>query len=68
MSTTIIKAISLHQPWVSLISMGLKKYETRSWARSYRRLLLTLPQHPPLSRRSRLSWLEISSWLLEAFS
>jgi hypothetical protein len=33
--TTKIKAISLHQPWASLIPMGLKKYETRSWATSY---------------------------------
>ncbi|MGF1988856.1 MAG: ASCH domain-containing protein [Nostoc sp. ZfuVER08] len=40
MSTTIIKAISLHQPWASLIPMGLKKYETRSWSTSYRGPLL----------------------------
>lgn len=40
MTTTIIKAISLHQPWASLITMGLKKYETRSWATSYRGPLL----------------------------
>ncbi|MDZ8189765.1 MAG: ASCH domain-containing protein [Nostoc sp. ChiSLP02] len=40
MSTTIIKAISLHQPWASLIPMGLKKYETRSWATNYRGPLL----------------------------
>lgn len=33
--TTTIKAISLHQPWASLIPMGLKKYETRSWSTSY---------------------------------
>ncbi|WP_414545721.1 ASCH domain-containing protein [Nostoc sp. CCY0012] len=35
MTTTIIKAITLHQPWASLVPMGLKKYETRSWATSY---------------------------------
>ncbi|MDZ8263691.1 ASCH domain-containing protein [Nostoc sp. ChiQUE01b] len=40
MSTTIIKAISLHQPWATLIPMGLKKYETRSWSTSYRGPLL----------------------------
>ncbi|MBD2457702.1 ASCH domain-containing protein [Nostoc sp. FACHB-87] len=40
MSTTIIKAISLHQPWASLIPMGLKKHETRSWSTSYRGPLL----------------------------
>lgn len=35
MATGIIKAISLHQPWATLITMGLKKFETRSWATSY---------------------------------
>lgn len=40
MTTTIIKAISLHQPWASLIAMGLKKYETRSWSTNYRGTLL----------------------------
>jgi hypothetical protein len=39
-STIIIKAISLHQPWASLIPMGLKEYETRSWSTSYRGPLL----------------------------
>ena len=27
-----MKAISLHQPWASLIAMGIKTIETRSWA------------------------------------
>ncbi|UKP01110.1 ASCH domain-containing protein [Nostoc sp. UHCC 0870] len=40
MTTTIIKAISLHQPWATFIPMGLKKYETRSWHTSYRGQLL----------------------------
>ncbi|MBE9036019.1 ASCH domain-containing protein [aff. Roholtiella sp. LEGE 12411] len=40
MTTTTIKAISLHQPWASLIPMRLKKYETRSWATNYRGPLL----------------------------
>lgn len=31
-----MKAISLHQPWASLIALGLKHYETRSWLTSYR--------------------------------
>lgn len=33
---TQIKAISLHQPWASLIAMGFKKFETRSWGTNYR--------------------------------
>lgn len=31
-----MKAITLHQPWASLISIGVKTIETRSWATSYR--------------------------------
>lgn len=31
-----IKALTLHQPWASLIAAGLKQYETRSWSASYR--------------------------------
>lgn len=30
------KAISLHQPWASLIVMGHKCFETRSWSTNYR--------------------------------
>jgi activating signal cointegrator 1 len=40
MTTQIIKAISLHQPWATLITVGLKKHETRSWATSYNGPLL----------------------------
>jgi hypothetical protein len=36
----IIKALSLWQPWASLIAVGAKKYETRSWKTSYRGPLL----------------------------
>lgn len=32
----IVKAISLIQPWASLIACGHKKIETRSWATAYR--------------------------------
>ena len=31
-----MKALTLHQPWASLIAIGAKKIETRSWATSYR--------------------------------
>ncbi len=31
-----VKALTLHQPWASLIAAGLKQYETRSWSTSYR--------------------------------
>lgn len=35
-----MKAITLHQPWASLIAQGYKQYETRSWTTNYRGLLL----------------------------
>lgn len=31
-----MKAITLQQPWASLIARGIKKYETRSWPTKYR--------------------------------
>lgn len=31
-----MKALTIHQPWASLIAYGHKRYETRSWATSYR--------------------------------
>lgn len=34
-----MRALSLYQPWASLVCMGLKKTETRSWQTSYRGLL-----------------------------
>jgi len=35
-----MKAISLHQPWASLVGMGLKTWETRSWPTNHRGPLL----------------------------
>ena len=32
----IIKAISLKQPWATLVILGAKVYETRSWKANYR--------------------------------
>ncbi len=31
-----MKAITIWQPWASLLATGAKQYETRSWATSYR--------------------------------
>lgn len=31
-----MKALSLWQPWATLIAIGAKRYETRSWATTYR--------------------------------
>ncbi|MTI83471.1 MAG: ASCH domain-containing protein [Firmicutes bacterium] len=31
-----MKAITLYQPWATLVALGAKKIETRSWATKYR--------------------------------
>ncbi|GIO08952.1 hypothetical protein J31TS6_49800 [Brevibacillus reuszeri] len=31
-----MKAITIHQPWATLIALGEKKFETRSWSTKYR--------------------------------
>lgn len=31
-----MKALTLHQPWATLVALGLKEYETRSWAMKHR--------------------------------
>jgi hypothetical protein len=31
-----VKALSLHQPWASLIALSVKRIETRSWSTKYR--------------------------------
>lgn len=31
-----MKALTIYQPWASLIACGAKKYETRSWKTNYR--------------------------------
>lgn len=28
----MIKCISLHQPWATLVALGAKSYETRDWS------------------------------------
>ena len=55
----VTTAISLHQPWASLIAQGLKKYETRSWSTNYRGPLLicSAKLKEELDQRSRYSWL-----------
>ncbi len=31
-----VKALTLHQPWASLVALGHKRVETRSWSTNYR--------------------------------
>lgn len=43
-----MKAVTIWQPWASLVACGLKKYETRSWNTSYRGpLLIHAAKRPP---------------------
>lgn len=39
MSPTQYRALSLWQPWATLIALGAKRYETRHWRTPYRGLL-----------------------------
>jgi hypothetical protein len=34
-----VRALTLYQPWASLVALGAKKLETRSWSTSYRGVL-----------------------------
>lgn len=43
-----IKAISLYQPWASMIASGTKTIETRKWATSYRGDLLICSTKKPV--------------------
>ena len=40
MSEQTVKALTLIQPWATLIAEGWKGYETRSWQTSYRGMVL----------------------------
>lgn len=42
-----IKAISLHQPWASMIKLGNKTIETRTWSTDYRGDLLIVSTRKP---------------------
>lgn len=35
----LIRALSLHQPWATLVAVGAKRIETRSWQTAHRGLL-----------------------------
>lgn len=46
--TAHMKALSLWQPWATLIAIGAKQYETRHWSTSYRGLLaIHAAKRPP---------------------
>ena len=51
-----VKAITLWQPWASLIALGHKKHETRSWPTSYRGPLAIHAAKRPIDFDTR-AWL-----------
>ena len=48
-----MRALSVHQPWATFITAGVKQYETRSWKTTYRGPLAI---HASLQRMNRVSW------------
>lgn len=47
-----MKALTLHQPWASLIAVGAKRIETRSWSTEYRgRLIVHAAARKPPSEK-----------------
>lgn len=48
----IIKALSLHEPWASMIAEGEKTIETRMWRTSFRGILAICATKIPVAPRS----------------
>lgn len=57
-----IKAISLWEPWASLIRIGAKTIETRSWATAYRGRLLVCAAQSGLPKADLLYLLSLWSF------
>ena len=51
-----VKAITIWQPWASLLACGAKRYETRSWATNYRGPIAihAAAKRPP--KQGEISW------------
>ena len=47
----MIKSLSIHEPYASLIRTGAKTYETRSWPTKYRGLLLICAAKGGMSKK-----------------
>lgn len=53
-----IRILSLWQPWASLIALGLKRYETRSWATPYRGKIAIQAAKRPVDSDGIRVWLK----------
>jgi len=68
MRMSLMKALSLYEPGATLIALGKKRYETRSWSTTYRGPLLICAslKRPPIAKiigilyRARISLNELS--------
>lgn len=67
MSQSELRIITLWQPWASLIALGHKMYETRSWSTKYRgRLIIHAAKRPVVDDElakiayESVGWLEYS--------
>lgn len=47
----VMKALTIWQPWATLIAIGAKQYETRSWSTEYRGLLAIHAAKRPIMLR-----------------
>ncbi|BDA74424.1 conserved hypothetical protein [Calothrix sp. PCC 7716] len=50
-----MKIITLHQPWATLIALGYKQYETRSWSTQYRGALAIHAAQKPIVENDLLA-------------
>ena len=60
-----MKAITIWQPWASLLASGRKRYETRSWATTYRGpIAIHAAKRPVATSLRRLLWRSSHLWNL----
>ena len=57
-----MKAISLWQPWASLVATGAKTYETRSWPTKYRGPLVICAAKGGLSQGDLINYLNMTEF------
>ncbi|MEP1076580.1 ASCH domain-containing protein [Leptolyngbya sp. PL-A3] len=57
-----MKLVTLHQPWASLVALGLKRYETRHWSTDYRGPLLIHAAKRPFMSADASRVLNFAAW------
>lgn len=59
-----IRILTLWQPWASLVALGLKRYETRSWDTKYRGKLAIHAAKRPFVSVDGTKTLDKAAWLV----